>query len=125
MGTRSGWPADAPDIARELGGALRRWREQVRISQVELAARIGTHQWTLSDIEGGKRLPNLAELRAIEEGLGLRLGTIGREVGLIEDTEQVRSRLADDPQLEPDDRVLLVKVYDDRVEHHRRRRPSK
>ena len=48
-------------------------RIKAGISQVELAARAGTSQAYISEIESGKTKPSLGMLEAIAEALGCKL----------------------------------------------------
>jgi len=50
---------------------MRLLREEVGISQSELARRIGRTPGYVCDIERGRRRPNLTTLALIAEGLGL------------------------------------------------------
>ncbi|MCE5267232.1 MAG: helix-turn-helix domain-containing protein [Planctomycetaceae bacterium] len=50
---------------------MRLLREELGISQSELARRIGRKPGYICDMERGRRAPNLATLALIAEGLGL------------------------------------------------------
>jgi transcriptional regulator with XRE-family HTH domain len=57
----------------ELGGALREWREQRRLSQLELALLAGTTQRHLSFIESGRSTPGRGMVVRLAESLRLPL----------------------------------------------------
>lgn len=64
---------DRPSPREPFGHALRRWREQRRISQLELALRAGTTQRHLSFIERGRSLPGRTKVIRLAESLNLPL----------------------------------------------------
>lgn len=55
----------------QLGLALRRRREQMGISQEELAARCGLHRTYVGSVERGERNISFTTLKRHIEGLGL------------------------------------------------------
>ena len=67
-----------------VGRRLREWREEVDLSQAELARRAGIVPGTLSLIEQGETLP----LPATQRGLAAALGV---------DVGDLLARLTDDP----------------------------
>lgn len=60
-------------IDRSFGDELRRWREQRRVSQLELAVRAGTTQRHLSFVERGRSLPGRGMVVRLAESLDLPL----------------------------------------------------
>ena len=58
---------------RAFGEELRRWREQRRVSQLELATRAGTTQRHLSFVERGRSVPGRGMVVRLAESLGLPL----------------------------------------------------
>jgi transcriptional regulator with XRE-family HTH domain len=56
-----------------FGKAVRFFREQIGISQEELAHRSGLHRTYLSDVERGERNIGLGNIHAIANGLGISL----------------------------------------------------
>lgn len=56
-----------------FGKAVRFFREQIGISQEELAHRCGLHRTYLSDVERGERNIGLRNIHAIANGLGISL----------------------------------------------------
>lgn len=59
--------------AGNIGGSLRWWRDQRRVSQLELALRAGTTQRHVSFIEGGRSHPGRAMIVRLAEALGVPL----------------------------------------------------
>ena len=53
-------------MADDLGVALRQWRLQARLSQRDLALRIGFHESAVSSIERGERAPSAHHVRFYE-----------------------------------------------------------
>lgn len=66
-------PIDDQEQKRAIGAAVRRAREQRGLSGSEVANRAGKRPGTISDIENGKSLPDLATLLAIAEALDASL----------------------------------------------------
>ncbi len=58
---------------RAFGEELRRWRQQRRVSQLELATRAGTTQRHLSFVERGRSVPGRGMVVRLAESLGLPL----------------------------------------------------
>ena len=65
----------------EIGQRIKQERERSKLSQIELAARVGVRQPTISRIESQdatkRREPKLAILRRICSVLGIDLGALG------------------------------------------------
>jgi len=61
-----------------LGSALRGRREQMGISQEELAARSGLHRTYVGSVERGERNISFMTLKRYIEGLGLDWIALGR-----------------------------------------------
>lgn len=61
-------------MADELGVALREWRLQARLSQRDLALRIGFHESAVSSIERGERAPSAQYLAGFITALRLDTG---------------------------------------------------
>jgi len=57
----------------ELAGRVREAREQLGLTQAELATRIGSTQPAIARLEGGGVMPSLVTLRRIAAALGLEL----------------------------------------------------
>jgi|GEM_PF-5574473 len=61
---------------RAVGSAIRRAREARHFTGAELAKRTGKRAGTLSDIENGKSLPDLATLLSIADALDMSLDEV-------------------------------------------------
>lgn len=64
-------PADAPSFQQALGVAVRERRDQLQITQEQLALRSGLHQRWISNVETGKRNPSYGSLKRLASGLDL------------------------------------------------------
>jgi transcriptional regulator with XRE-family HTH domain len=62
-----------PDIRKRFGRAIRRLREQQKISQEEAAERCGLHRTYYSGVERGVRNLSLVNIEKIARGLGISL----------------------------------------------------
>lgn len=58
-------------LARIVAGNVRRRRLELALTQMELAARTGIPQTNISDIEQGKRSPNLVTVAKLADGLSI------------------------------------------------------
>ena len=61
------------DIRNRFGFAVRTRREELKLTQEELAERVGIHRTYLSDIERGTRNPSLINIDRIAESLAMSL----------------------------------------------------
>jgi DNA-binding XRE family transcriptional regulator len=61
----------APTFQAALGQAVRARRQELGLTQEQLANDSGLHQRWISNIENGKRNPSYASLRRLAAGLGL------------------------------------------------------
>ena len=68
-----------PDIAVRFGQAVRRLRQERKISQEELAERCGLHRTYISDIELGKRNVSLENIERIAAALERSLPDLFKE----------------------------------------------
>ena len=64
------------DIASQVGAALRALRDEVGISQEELAGRSGLDRTYISGIERGRRNPSVRSLQRVSDALGITLDVI-------------------------------------------------
>lgn len=55
---------------------LRRVRRQRKLTQVELAEKVGVHEMTISRLERGERQPSLALLRRLAQALKVKVGEL-------------------------------------------------
>jgi transcriptional regulator with XRE-family HTH domain len=76
-------PEDVAERRKRLGAAIRHHRGH--LSQDELAKRLGMTQAGLSRWEIGDRDLSYEQVRAVEDALGLSLGTIGRDAGFVQE----------------------------------------
>jgi transcriptional regulator with XRE-family HTH domain len=84
--------AEAEDVA--LGGAIRRRREGMGMSQKEMADRVGMAAAVYSRIELGNRPVRATELRDVAAVLGVPMETLIREVSPLTPEQQVESAAA-------------------------------
>ncbi len=79
-----------------VGVILREFRDRAKISQGDLAARVGATQPTLSRWERGETCPTLSEARRVAEALGVPLARIVSiaEVALQTDVSAMPERIA-------------------------------
>ncbi|MBS1812180.1 MAG: helix-turn-helix transcriptional regulator [Acidobacteria bacterium] len=71
-------------ITESLGLALRQCREQLRISQEELAHRAGLDRTYISGIERGRRNPSLLTIERIAKTLGVEVEVLFQIVSKIQ-----------------------------------------
>ena len=69
-----------PDIAVRFGQAVRKLRQERKMSQEELAERSGLHRTYISDIELGKRNVSLENIERIAAALERSLPDFFKEV---------------------------------------------
>jgi transcriptional regulator with XRE-family HTH domain len=111
--------ADADPQMRDLGGYIRLQRQLADLSLRQLADMTKVSNAYLSQIERGLHQPSLRVLRSIADALNLSADTMLAQAGLIgavaageagarTDTE---AAILSDPELSPDDREALVRVY--------------
>ena len=65
-----------PDIKEILGKRIKKLREEIGLSQEELALRIKLHPSFISMIEKGKRLPSLYTIEEIATALNMTLSEL-------------------------------------------------
>jgi ribosome-binding protein aMBF1 (putative translation factor) len=70
-GFRAGYEALGPEF--ELASMLIEARTEAKLSQVELAERMGTSQSTIARLESGAAKPSLSTLERFAEATGLRV----------------------------------------------------
>ncbi len=68
--------ADEAALKRRFGTAVRRHREQLGITQRQLATRTRIARTYLADVERGARNPCLSIIVRIAQGMGLSLSTL-------------------------------------------------
>jgi transcriptional regulator with XRE-family HTH domain len=67
-------------LPHRFGEAVRAAREELGISQEELASRCGLHRTYLAGVERGARNPSLKSIGKIAIGLGLPVSTLFRRM---------------------------------------------
>lgn len=77
-----------------FGEALRAWRHAAGLTQAELARRIGQHQVSVANVEGGRRAPSLETISRWLEACGVQGRPIWTESGLELMTEREAEALA-------------------------------
>lgn len=65
-----------PDIRERFGTAVKFRREELGLTQEELAERAGIHRTYLSDIERGGRNPSLVNIERLSLALDLELSSL-------------------------------------------------
>lgn len=73
---------DDRDVRIQIGQAIRRRREALRLSQEELAHRAGVHRTYLGSIERGERNPAIENLSKIATALGVTVAELAGDAGL-------------------------------------------
>ena len=68
------------DIRHRFGTAVKRRREELGLTQEDLAERAGLHRTYLSDIERGTRNPSLVNIDRLAGALGTSLADFFRDV---------------------------------------------
>jgi transcriptional regulator with XRE-family HTH domain len=69
-----------PDIRERFGDAVRARREELGLTQEELAAEVGIHRTYLSDVERGSRNLCLINIERLADALDLSLADLFRRV---------------------------------------------
>jgi transcriptional regulator with XRE-family HTH domain len=79
----------SPAFQLALGLAVKQRREQLEITQEQLANDTDLHQRWISNVETGKRNPSYASLRRLAGGLGLSASELLARAEQIEASESV------------------------------------
>ena len=64
------------DIEKQFGSAVRNWRERLKLSQEDLAARARLHRTYISDIERGARNVSLKNVAKLAQALDIPVGML-------------------------------------------------
>lgn len=95
-----------------IGAAIRRHREEGRLTQTDLGDRSQLGQKRISDLEAGKHSPSLDEVAAIERGLSLTRGALLVEAGYCMNSTSVYDAVGLDPALTTYGRALILAAYE-------------
>lgn len=106
-------------LSAELGHVLRSAREELRITQEDLAGLVGTTRFALSRWEAGSQPPTRGPLRRWAMALGLLAGGRSELITVVDATPQLVEVLRHDPQrmdqLSPEQFELIVAERLDRM----------
>jgi transcriptional regulator with XRE-family HTH domain len=69
-------PADTDPLLAGVSRAIQQRREEIGLSQEEIAHRAGLHRTYISDIERGARNPSLKTLARLPEALEVAISTL-------------------------------------------------
>ncbi len=67
-------------IQREFGLTLKKYREQMHLSQEKFALKIGMDRTYYSSVEAGKRNISLVNIKKIADGLGVSLSELFKAI---------------------------------------------
>jgi transcriptional regulator with XRE-family HTH domain len=102
-----------------LGTRIRRARERKRLSQEELAAKVGASERAVNDWENDRRRPR-NRLGALEEVLGVSL--TGNPAGRPVISEDLMAAIMDDPELTGDERHAVIAAVEAQLARERAQR---
>ena len=108
-----------PKRSRDLATAIRNVYRG-RLTQIELADRLGVAQNTVSRWSTGEVEPSLEQIAAIEKACGVERGFILRAAGYVVESFSPDALIARDARLEPSKRELLVAAYKAALRQSRR-----
>jgi transcriptional regulator with XRE-family HTH domain len=112
--------SDGDPQLRDLGGYIRVQRQLSDLSLRQLAGMTKVSNAYLSQVERGLHQPSLRVLRSIADALNLSADTMLAQAGLLDSrsgSEEPAARtdteaaILSDPELAPDDRQALLRVY--------------
>lgn len=101
---------EAREVVLSIPEAVRACRKG-RKTQDELAVATGFGQSTLSQWENGRSMPDLDQLRAIEEACGRPRGWIALQAGYVAGLTKIEDAIAMSPDLDDVGRDIVLKVY--------------
>lgn len=67
------------DVRGIVGTNIRRYRLAAKLSQEELAARMGVEQYYVSGLEAGRRNPTITSMSRAAEALGVKVAQLFEE----------------------------------------------
>jgi transcriptional regulator with XRE-family HTH domain len=97
-----------------VGAFIRAERSVARLSLRELADRAGVSNAYLSQVERGLHEPSIKVLGSIADGLGLTLGALLEEAGVLEDADaavDTEAAIRGDGRLTEPERTALLSIY--------------
>jgi transcriptional regulator with XRE-family HTH domain len=107
------------DPLADLGGFIRAQRELAQMSVRRLADLAGVSNPYLSQIERGLRRPSAEILQQLARALKISVETLYVRAGFLPDDDadrpSVREAVANDPVLTPEQKQVLLSVYDSYV----------
>jgi transcriptional regulator with XRE-family HTH domain len=110
MPRRGKEPAEDAPFPR-LGLALRAARDELDLTQQELAEHTGIPQTQISAFELGKKLPSPGRQARLRRVFNWPEGRIVRLAGLAEEPSTLAEFVDGDPRLSPAHKELLLTVY--------------
>jgi transcriptional regulator with XRE-family HTH domain len=103
----------AEPVGGRLSAALRETVERARLSQVDIAERLGVDQPTVSRWVRGMRRPPLDVLGVVEAMAGVPLGTVLRRAGYVDGNGlDVVAAVEADPVLTESAKRAVIAVYE-------------
>ncbi len=106
-------------ISEDLGRVLRSARDELRFTQEDLAAMVGTNRITLSRWEGGAQPPSRGPLRRWASALGILAGGNREIITVVDSTRHLVEVLRQDPvrlsELSPEQFEIFVAERLDRM----------
>lgn len=106
------------EVTRDIHGAIRACREAAGLSQGALGALINVNQQRIASWEADVT-PTFEQVAALEDAMGLKLGTILRVAGYVEDLETTADKIRSDPALSIELQDALIAAYESAVRRAR------
>lgn len=104
-------PDDANDQA--LGRVLKAFRLKLKLTQTDVAERIGINQKTISDYESGAVSMNATRILELEKALDQPRGAFWAAAGLGEPSSQIVRAVLGDTSLTGESKRSLLLTYED------------
>lgn len=74
---------------KQLGEAIRRYRQVAKLNQAQLATKAGLRQATVSEVEGGNGATRIETISKLLVALDLELTVVPRSKGFNQDIEDI------------------------------------
>jgi len=100
------------ELARSIGGRLKTRRKALRLTQDQLAERLGIEKETVSRLETGFVTPSIGRLSTLAEALDLSLEELLRDVS-DRPADQAGSLIAAIQTLPAEERALVIRTATD------------